>query len=153
MRGFALIGFMGAGKSTVGMALAQRLKLPFVDLDERIQSVEGRSISELFAAKRFRVAEQQALKAVLREGPLVLACGGGTPCQADAMSALLAWGTVVFLDAPMETLRERVGRGEGRPLWTDEVEALLARRICVYRSAHRTIDARRPVRDIVSSLC
>src|SRR5579864_9418816 len=84
----ALTGFMGAGKTTVGRALADLLKWRFVDLDSEIESRYGQSIPEIFAARgerRFRELEAEALRSVLEQptGPAVIALGGGTFVQPE----------------------------------------------------------------------
>ena len=133
---------MGAGKSTVGSRLAERLGRPFVDLDAHIQAMEGVDIPTLFAQGRFRAVEAERLEQVLSGPPVVLATGGGTPCQPGAMDALLEAGWVCFLDTPLEELRARVGGGQGRPLWGAGVAELYAQRQPVYRRAHAAVDAR-----------
>jgi shikimate kinase len=146
-RGVALIGFMGAGKSTVGEVLAPRLGLPLIDLDARIEQETGQSVPRLFAERGeagFRAAEAAALAATLREGPCVLACGGGAPIPPGAMEALIAWGLVVWLKAPMALLRARVQEGQGRPLWGPAVEDLAAARAPRYAQAQLTLDASLP---------
>ena len=146
-RGVALIGFMGAGKSTVGAILAPLLGLPLVDLDARVEARTGQSVARLFAERGevgFRAVESEALYATLREGPCVLACGGGAPIQPGAMEALTAWGLVVWLKAPMAVLQARVKEGQGRPLWGPGVEALAAARAPSYAEAQLTLDGSSP---------
>lgn len=146
-RGVALIGFMGAGKSTVGAALAPLVGLPLVDLDAEIERRAGQRVPSLFAARGeagFRELEAEALRETLAAGPCVLACGGGAPIQPGAMEALKAWGLVVWLHAPMDVLRARVGAGEGRPMWGPGVEALAAARAPRYAEAPLTLDATLP---------
>lgn len=158
-RGVALIGFMGAGKSTVGAVLAPLLGLPFVDLDAEVERREGQRVPSLFATvgeAGFRACEAEALRSVLAAGPCVLACGGGAPIQPGAMEALTAWGLVVWLRAPLSLLQARVGAGEGRPLWGPGVEALAAARAPRYAEAELTLDASLPpealARAIVATL-
>ncbi|MCP4808904.1 MAG: shikimate kinase [Proteobacteria bacterium] len=136
----ALVGFMGAGKTMTGRLVAQAAGLPFVDLDQRIEDLAGRTVPQLFAdgEPRFRRLERSALLELLERDELVLATGGGAPCTPGSMDALLEWGTVVFLDVPLDVLRQRV-TGEGRPLWSDGVAALLAERQPVYRRG-RVVD-------------
>jgi shikimate kinase len=148
--GVALVGFMGAGKTSVGRQLAEALDLPFVDLDERIQEREQASISKLFETRGepgFRRAEWAALEGVLEEGPSVLACGGGTPCQEGAMELLMTWGRTVFLDVSLENLAQR--ELTGRPLWGEQASALYASRRPVYEQAHIRLDASQPLSGVV----
>jgi shikimate kinase len=110
-----LVGFMGAGKSSVGRALGQRLNWLFEDLDDRIENYEGRKIAEIFrdsGEADFRRAEQAALQRVLDEqdggAVRIVALGGGAFVQA-ANAVLLRAASVptVFLDAPLEELWQR----------------------------------------------
>ncbi len=114
MRAVFLVGFMGAGKSTVGRALARQMDWPFEDLDERVQAREKRSIEQIFwesGEAEFRRAEHEALRELLADldsSPRVVALGGGAFVQAQN-AALLAEAAVpvVFLDAPVEELFRR----------------------------------------------
>ena len=122
-----LVGFMGAGKTSVGRELAHRLRWRFVDLDDEIVAGEGRSIAELFdkaGEDAFRAAESRALTALLARRPerLVLALGGGAFVQPNNADAIRQTGfPVIFLDAPVETLRKRcAAEGNTRPLFADE---------------------------------
>jgi len=112
-----LVGFMGAGKTTVGRALAQRLGWTFEDLDDRIQLREGRSIAEIFrdsGETEFRRAETAALRQVLSEldsSPRIIALGGGAFAQPENSALLENAGVpVVFLDGPAEELFRRCER-------------------------------------------
>jgi|SRR5581483_735478 len=119
-----LVGFMGAGKTTVGHALARQLGWDFEDLDDRIESRERRSIPEIFAQSgeaAFRRAEHNALKESLseRDRPRVLALGGGAFVQAENVAALGDF-PVVFLDAPPDELWRRCQQDlRHRPLRQD----------------------------------
>ena len=122
-----LIGFMGAGKSSVGRLLARRLGFAFVDLDRWIERREKRKISQIFAEDgeaAFRSLETASLTTVLaeRQGPTVLALGGGAWVQPANTTMLKAHGAqVVFLDAHPDELRERCAmKGSTRPLFKDE---------------------------------
>lgn len=118
---------MGAGKTSVGTALARRLGWRFVDLDERVEKREGRKIAEIFqdsGEPAFRRAETAALDELLAESrsePLVVALGGGTFVQPENARVLKARGLpIVFLDAPVEELRRRCRpKGATRPLFAD----------------------------------
>jgi len=110
-----LVGFMGAGKTSVGRALGQRLNWIFEDLDDRIQSREGRTVAEIFqdsGETEFRRAEHAALQHVLQElrggGARIVALGGGAFVQRENAALLKAFSApTVFLDAPIEELWQR----------------------------------------------
>ena len=109
-----LVGFMGAGKSSVGVALSRKLGWPFEDLDERIQAREKRSIEQIFKQSGelvFRQLEHAALRSAVEElgtSTKILALGGGAFAQAN--NAALLEGpelSTIFLDAPVEELFRR----------------------------------------------
>jgi shikimate kinase len=122
-----LVGFMGAGKSTVGAALGRQLDWPFEDLDERIQAQEQRSIEEIFRQSGevvFRRLEHAALRSLVQEvgvSARVVALGGGAFAQADNASLLEEAGlATVFLDASAEELFRRCQQQDvDRPLRGD----------------------------------
>ncbi|KPM31563.1 Shikimate kinase [Croceitalea dokdonensis DOKDO 023] len=117
-----LLGYMGSGKSTVGDALAQKLNIPFKDLDGVIQEKEGKTISQLFHEKGelyFRKKEAYYLNQVLDlEASFVLALGGGTPCYANNMADVLQKaGTSIYLKMTLTELVLRLeGQRDTRPL-------------------------------------
>jgi shikimate kinase len=127
LQGVILVGFMGAGKSSVGRALAEQLGWTFEDLDDRIEQREGRKVAEIFRTsgeEGFRRAEHAALKAVLRElhsgVQRIVALGGGAFVRKEN-AALVGAVPTVFLDAGVEELwrrcREQAERqGSERPL-------------------------------------
>lgn len=128
-RALFLIGFMGAGKTSVGRALAARLDWRFLDLDDRIEQREQRSVAEIFRDSGeafFRRAESAALADLLRElsssAPTVTALGGGAFVQEENARRLRATGwPVVFLDASVEELRRRCAQAHAtRPLYQEE---------------------------------
>lgn len=127
-RAVLLVGFMGSGKSSVGLALSQRLGWRFEDLDARIEARERRTIAEIFGDSgeaAFRQAEREELKALLEEiphSPMVAALGGGAFAQAENAALLERSGVpVVFLDAPVEELWQRCHRSQQeRPLRQNE---------------------------------
>ncbi len=145
-----LVGMMGAGKSTVGPALARRLGRRFADTDAEVERESGRSIADLFATEGedvFRTRERAAIDALAGEA-VVAAIGGGAIAQPGASARLARTGTVVYLRARPETLLARLGDCRGRPLLEgvspgdrlERVKALLAERTVAYESAALVID-------------
>jgi shikimate kinase len=133
-RAVFLLGFMGAGKTSIGQALARRLRWRFVDLDQRIEMQEGRTIAEIFARsgedafRRIETAVLRQLLAELGQGPpLVVALGGGAPLRKENADLLATCGAPqVFLDAPYEVVRQRCnGTVAARPLLQEEEAARL----------------------------
>ena len=118
----AITGFMAAGKTTVGRALANKLDCAFVDLDELITAKQEMTINELIKAEGedfFRSLESKALAEVLQEsGPLVIALGGGAWSRAENRTLLKDHGVrIVWLNAPFELCWQRIPLGEdARPL-------------------------------------
>lgn len=143
---------MGAGKSTVGPALAGALAVPFVDLDDVLAARFGPIPSQFEAVGEsgFRRREAQCLQQVLGWG--VLALGGGAYLDDATKAWLRDRATTVFLDVPLSTLRQRVGHGTSRPLWDDTVLQRYQARLPHYRQADHTVDADRPVADIVRDI-
>lgn len=126
-----LIGSMGAGKSSVGHALARRFGVTFRDTDEDIENRSGTSISDLFVSNgepHFRELELEAVRDALSEHTGVLALGGGAPMQ-PAVAALLAGHRVVFLDVGLAEAVRRVGLGTSRPLLLGNVRGQLRARL------------------------
>lgn len=117
-RALLLAGMMGSGKSTVGRALAARLARIFVDTDAEVERRAGRSISDIFSAEGesgFRRRETAVLVG-LRGSRAVVALGGGAVLDARNREILSELGTVVWLDAGVETLSARIEGAEDRPL-------------------------------------
>ena len=116
-----LVGMMGAGKTTVGRALARRLKLPFLDSDHEIEARCGVRIPVIFEIEGeagFRARETQAIAELTAIDGIVLATGGGVVLSDENRSLLAARGTVVYLRATPEHLYERVRQDRNRPLLT-----------------------------------
>jgi len=138
MMSIAIGGFMGVGKSTAGRMLAERMALPFVDLDERIERSEGRSVAAIFerdGEEHFRALESDALLAALAAPPVVVALGGGALHRAENIDALKGKARVLVLWMPLEALKLRLDReSANRPLWGD-ADALFLSRDAGYRSA------------------
>jgi shikimate kinase / 3-dehydroquinate synthase len=139
-RHVALIGFMGAGKSTLGLETAERTGRQFVDLDELVEAESGASVEELFAREgehRFRELEEEWAVTVL-EGTdrAVLALGGGAVESERTREALRGHATTVWVDLPVDTAWERA-QGTGRPLARDpgQFRELYERRRPLYEGA------------------
>ena len=142
-----LVGFMGAGKSSVGRVLAKRLGRCLVETDDMITAKEGRSIPEIFAERgeaRFRALEEEALGLLALKRGDVIATGGGLPCHEGRPAALKALGTVVWLSGDFDTLYERALRAGERPMLAgrsrQDVEALYRTREPFYRAADITVE-------------
>jgi shikimate kinase len=143
-RPIALVGLMGAGKTTVGRRLAARLELPFVDADAEIETASGLSVSEIFerfGEAHFRDGERRVIARLVDGAPKVIATGGGAFMQDETRSLLLERAVIIWLDADIETLVERVRRRNTRPLLKDKdpgevLTALAAVRNPVYAQAH-----------------
>lgn len=121
-RPIVLIGLMGAGKTTVGRRLAQRLGLPFVDADEEIEAAAGMSISEIFdrfGEPYFRDGERRVIARLIDGSRKVIATGGGAFMNEKTRALILDRATAVWLEADIETLVDRVRRRSTRPLLKD----------------------------------
>lgn len=138
-----LVGMMGSGKTTIGKQLAQRLHLPWVDLDQWIEKETGLKVHQYiqkYGIERFRKKEHQALRQVTRS-PLIVSCGGGTILDDDNVSFMREQGLVIYLQCRVETLIDRLMQTniETRPLLKGELEETLRRikqeRQAIYESA------------------
>ena len=119
MKNLFLIGFMGAGKSSVSAGLGRMLGREVVEMDQRIAAQEGMSIPELFAQKGepyFRPCETALLKSFAQGAPRIVSCGGGVPLREENVVAMRESGTVVLLTASPEVILERVKDSDERPL-------------------------------------
>ncbi len=143
-KNIVLIGFMGCGKSTVGKKLAGALGYGFSDTDAMIEEAYGTTISAMFAEKGeeyFRNAETELLRKLSEEANgMVLATGGGMPMREENAELLRDIGTVIFLEASIETILGRLQNDTGRPLADGEdrearLRPLYEKRLPVYREA------------------
>jgi len=150
-RNVVLVGFSGAGKTTIGRELARRLDLEFVDLDDAIEEKYHATIPHIFqkyGESVFRQCEYQTLKEMLQGQGMVLAAGGGTPANGDAMQMMNANAVTVYLDLSEKTLVQRLKDSKKErpltaPLTEDQLTAYvherLEHRLPFYRMAQLTV--------------
>ena len=141
-----LVGFMGAGKTTVGRALARDLEYAFFDLDELIAARTGKSVQEIFAElgeAEFRSLERAAINSCRNMVRSVVALGGGAYVEEENRTMLRAIGTTIWLDCPIEICLKRISGDKSRPLLgdEDEMKALLAQRRAAYAQADHSVQA------------
>jgi shikimate kinase len=148
-RTIALVGLMGAGKSSVGRRLASALNLPFRDADEEIEKAAGRSISDIFAQygeADFRDGERRVIARLLDDPPHVLATGGGAFMNDETRALIKERATSIWLKVDLDTLSRRVGRKDTRPLLKGKnarevLEDLARIRYPIYAEADITIES------------
>jgi shikimate kinase len=148
-----LIGLPGSGKSTIGKALANRLTMDFVDLDEQIELREGKSVPEIFATQGedyFRRIEAELLREwVNAERSFVMSTGGGTPCFFDGITLINQYGISLFLDEQVDVIVARLENNQQRPLLrSDNAEDMRAKlrslreaRLSIYQQASITVSS------------
>jgi shikimate kinase len=141
-----LVGFMGAGKSSVARALARRLDWRAIDIDELIEHRERQSVAAIFAARgepHFRALERAVLMEQIPARYLVVATGGGTFVDPQNRAVINGDGLSIWLDVPIDRLVARVPNDGRRPLAADraEFERLYLTRRTAYEQAHHRIDA------------
>lgn len=145
-RHFALVGLMGAGKTSVGRLLAPRLGLPFHDSDDTVANAAGMSVGELFAHQgepAFRALERSALMRLLAGERSVIATGGGAVTEPETRQALRGRAFTIWLDATPSVLAARLADSEERPLLSDgDPEAVLDRLAEQRRPFYATADLR-----------
>lgn len=147
-----LLGYMGAGKTTVGKVLSKELNMPFYDLDWYVESRMRKTIAALFAERGeegFRKIEHNMLHEVAEFENVILSCGGGTPCFFDNIDYLNQQGDTVYLKATPEVLYQhlRIGRTE-RPLlkgktqeeMLNHIKVQLSQREPFYTQAKHVLD-------------
>jgi shikimate kinase len=145
-----LVGLMGAGKTTVGRRLAEKLGLAFIDADHEIELAAGRTIPEIFAQHGeayFRDGERKVIARLLENGAQVLATGGGAYMNADTRATIRRHGIAIWLRADFDLLMRRVRRRSNRPLLHNAdpeavMRKLIEERYPVYAEADLTVDSR-----------
>lgn len=120
MKKLVLIGYMGAGKTTIGKRLSQKLQIPFYDTDSYIEEKQEQCISDIFAKygeEYFRCLETECLKELLeQEREEVLSTGGGLPLRRENRELLRQMGCTVYLQVSKDTILERLKKDTTRPL-------------------------------------
>ena len=150
-----LVGFMGAGKTTVARALGSRLGWRVEDIDERIEAREHKTIAELFAQRGepyFRKIERAVLQELLPLRHVVVATGGGTFVDPANRLAITGDGASIWLDIHFDGVVARLPPGDRRPLAADRtaMQGLYDARREAYALAHLRLDASRaPVEELV----
>jgi len=143
-----LIGFMGAGKTTVGKLIAKVLEIQYFDVDSIVESRSGMTIEEIFSLygeTHFRSLESEILFELTKKNASVISTGGGVVGQSRNWACMRDRGLIVYLRADWSTLKSRLGNGEGRPLanqsgdWTRTLD-LLNSRIPLYERADLIVD-------------
>jgi len=157
----ALIGFMGTGKSSVGHLAAAALQFKFVDTDELIEALAGRSICDIFAQQgeaAFREYERRVVADLEQRTQLVIATGGGLAANEANLASLKTHALVVCLWANPETIWERVRHQTHRPLLHDpdpeaQIRRLLAQREPFYRQADVLVNTEmRSIREVAQQV-
>jgi shikimate kinase len=146
-RHIVLVGLMGAGKTSVGKRLAQRLGLPFIDSDHAIEESANMSIPDIFKSlgeAEFRAGERRVIARLLSEPQQVIATGGGAYMDAETRQRIREKGLSIWLKADLPVLMKRVLRRQDRPLLANAdpeatMRGLIDRRYPVYAEADITI--------------
>lgn len=149
-----IIGLMGAGKTSIGMMLAEELGYDFVDSDDVIVEREKRSIPEIFGENNknepeFRRIEREVIQDLMLDStPHIIGTGGGAFMNVDTRKAIKKSGTSIFLKASLDVLAERVGKGKGRPLLTagnnprEVLDKFMKERYPIYSEADLIVETR-----------
>lgn len=164
-RAIVLVGLMGAGKTSVGRRLAEKLGLNFVDADHEITMAAGKSIPEIFAdhgEDYFREGERRVIARLLENGPQILATGGGAYMNSETRERIRDHGISVWLKADLDLLLKRVAKRNDRPLLQQDdpakvLQRLIDTRYPVYALADVTVQSRdvqhgQMVNDVVKAI-
>ena len=164
-RAVVLVGLMGAGKTSVGRRLAEKMDLPFVDADHEIELAAGKSVAEIFAdhgEEYFREGERRVIARLLENGCQVLATGGGAYMNQETRDRIKQHAVSIWLKADFEILLKRVSKRNDRPLLNNEdpadvLKRLIELRYPVYAQADVTVESRdvqhgQMVNDVIQAL-
>ena len=164
-RALVLVGLMGAGKTSVGRRLAEKLEIPFVDADHEIEVAAGKTIPEIFAdhgEDYFREGERRVIARLLENGQQVLATGGGAFMNAETREKIKNSSVSLWLKADLDVLLKRVAKRNDRPLLqTDDpatiMKHLIDMRYPVYAQSDITVESRdvqhgQMVNDVIKAL-
>jgi shikimate kinase len=164
-KSIVLVGLMGAGKTSVGRRLAEKLGLDFIDADHEIEAAAGQTIAEIFAnhgETYFREGERRVIARLLENGNKILATGGGAFMNAETRAAIKQGGVSVWLKADLELLLKRVQKRDNRPLLKGKdprevLGSLIELRYPVYETADIIVESRdaqhaETVNDVVRAL-
>ena len=160
-----LVGLMGAGKTSVGRRLAEKLGIPFVDADHEIEEAAGKSIAEIFSdhgEAYFREGERRVIQRLIGSGTQVLATGGGAFMNDETRARIQEHGISVWLKASLPLLMKRVAKRQDRPLLKADdpqtvMRNLMEKRYPVYGLADVTVESRdvqhgQMVNDVIRAL-
>ena len=145
---YFIIGFKSSGKTTIGKKLSRLLKMEFIDLDDFIEKMTGRTVPEIFSAdgeEEFRKLEWKALKEVVKKDNLVVSTGGGVPCHCDNMAIMEQNGEIIYLKLDNQTLVSRLEKATtNRPIVKNKTKDELHRYIedLKYRCEHHYLKAK-----------
>ncbi len=149
-RPIVLVGLMGAGKTSIGRRLAEKMGLSFVDADHEIEAAAGKSIADIFTEHGedyFREGERKVIARLMENGEQVLATGGGAYINAETRARIKAGGVCIWLKADLDLLMRRVMKRNDRPLLrTADPQAVMRKliedRYPVYAEADITVECR-----------
>lgn len=147
-KSIVLIGLMGAGKTTIGRNLAERMDMPFVDSDDQVVKAAGCSIQDIFeiyGEAAFRDVEARVIQRLLDEGPAVIATGGGAFMNGETREHIARAAISVWLKADLEVLVQRTSGRGGRPLLQntdprEKLQQLIEQRYPIYAQADIVIE-------------
>lgn len=158
-----LVGFMGSGKTCIGEELAKELNYDFLDSDQEIERSQDLNVKQIFEKKgenTFRLLELQFIESIKNLKNVVISTGGGLPCHNDLMDRLKGIGFVVYLNAPIPVLVERLKKDQSRPLIQNKnneelslfVKEKISERATFYLKAHKTIEANKTIDKIIQEI-